>query len=91
VTAANAARKQRAHAGQIEQHLAARLVQARAHQTFWSRLAALFGKGGAQAADPRARRRHQALSGAHAWHDELARARQQAAWHRRAVAVRGGR
>jgi hypothetical protein len=83
------ARMRWSHAWQIEQELAWRVEQARAGQTFWSRIAALFGRG---VLNPLIREHSaawQAAAAARGHDEESVRTSQQATAHRQALVARG--
>lgn len=77
------------HAWQIEQELAARVAQARAGQTFWSRIAAFFGRGVLKPLISEHNAAWQAAATAHGHHEESVRASHHATAHQQALVARG--
>jgi hypothetical protein len=75
----------------IEYRLGSELTAAIAGQSFWARIAGVFGRGPLAPLRAEHHRVRQALAAAQGHHDVLARATDQAAWHQRVTGERGVR
>jgi len=73
----------------IEYRLGSELTTAIAGQSFWARVAGVFGRGPLVPLRAEHHRARQALAAAQGHHDVLARATDQAAWHQRSTGEQG--